>query len=85
MTDVAQQGRRRPLPSEDQLNSEIEKMSAGLFTGDDECTALCNSLNNLWDDLQQAATPQEQRTILAEIKAVQARRKILHCRICLAQ
>jgi hypothetical protein len=84
MTMASQQG-RRPLPPEDELNSEIEKMSAGLFTGDAECDVLCRRLNDLWDDLQQTTDDQQKRMILAEIKAIQTQRRILGCGTCFAQ
>jgi hypothetical protein len=84
MTMATQQA-RRPLPPEDELNGEIETMSAGLFTADPECDVLCRKLNDLWDDLQQTTDAQQQRMIVAEIKAIQARRKILQCGTCFAQ
>lgn len=84
MTMASQQA-RRPLPAEDELNSEIEKISDGLFAGDPECDVLCRKLNDLWDDLQQTTDNQQKRLIVAEIKAIQARRKILQCGTCFAQ
>jgi hypothetical protein len=84
MTMASQQA-RRPLPAEDELNNEIEKMSVGLFTGDPECDVLCRKLNDLWDDLQQTTDDQQKRMIVAEIKAVQTQRRILGCGTCLAQ
>jgi hypothetical protein len=72
MTDAQQgyAGKKRPLPPEEELQKEIDSLAAGLFTGDGECTVLCDRLNDLWDELQ-GATGTEQRTILAEIRAIQ--------------
>jgi hypothetical protein len=86
MTDAQQgsKGKRRPLPPEEELQKEIESMSAGLFTNESECGFLCQELNDLWDELQDA-TGAERRAILARIRAVQAQRRALNCGRCLPQ
>jgi hypothetical protein len=59
----------------------MDKMAAELFVGEDnsECDFLSNTLDNDLKALDEATSDKERARLLAEIRAVSARMKALHC------
>jgi hypothetical protein len=63
---------------------ELEKMAVSLFQDDAECHVLCDDLQTAEDDLDALmasgnATAQQKARLVARIRAIVTRRKILHC------
>jgi hypothetical protein len=90
-------GAGRPAPSDE----EIDRMAADMLGGEDfsgsaQCSFLCQSLENVSDELQELRTaigqrpPTQQeakriRQLIAQMRAINAQMKSLRCPICVFQ
>jgi hypothetical protein len=68
---------RRPAPTDE----EIEKMSAGVFSGGGECAALCRELQTASEALE-GTTGLAKARLIARMRAINLMRKSLNCPQC---
>jgi hypothetical protein len=79
MSDPSSRASARKLPSPEEIDAMV------VFPpGNPECQVLCQDLQDTVDELEEATDAQRPR-LVARLKALNARMRVLHCPLCLLE